>query len=184
MAMPLVEVPPAVVPPATVPVRTTVSEPPAVLLPKMTVAFAPMPVELVPPSTVEAAAHVTAVPSAAVFANMIMSLAPEAWTVWAVVMVSPVSTTPRFMLSFAPLAVIVWTPAAASIVVSAPLAMIVPPLVLEPSSVMVSPWPVVTTDKAPDPPRIVSPSWLKGVVTVPKVRAPEAAEPSRVANPA
>ena len=55
MAMPVVEVPPDVVAPVRSPVTTTVSDPPPVLLPKLTVSLAPMPVELLPPSTVEAA---------------------------------------------------------------------------------------------------------------------------------
>src|SRR5580704_1667646 len=52
MAMPLVEVPPEVVAPVRSPLTTTVSLPPPVLVPKFTVELAPMPVELVPPSTV------------------------------------------------------------------------------------------------------------------------------------
>ena len=61
--MPVVEVPPDVVAQVRSPVTTTVSDPPPALLPKFTVLLAPMPVELLPPSTVDYAAQVTAVPS-------------------------------------------------------------------------------------------------------------------------
>jgi len=99
MAMPEVDVPPDVVAPARSPVTTTVSDPLPVLLPKLTVLLAPMPVMLLAPSTVEMAPvpQVTAVLSAATVAKVIVSPAPAAWMVCGAVIDVPVERMPKLI---------------------------------------------------------------------------------------
>ena len=62
-------------------VTVTISVPPLAFVPKLTVLLAPTAVESLPPSTVDAPGHFTAVPSAAVVAKVMTSPIPAAWMV-------------------------------------------------------------------------------------------------------